>query len=135
MMTFLLALFLALAKRRDDVLIFEQTGRKPRMNTDRYNIAFINQSMGILAAVTIVSYIMYTVSPEVIARFGADNLYFTSVFVIAAILRYLQLALVDEKSGSPTKVLYKDIFIQLCIVCWVISFVIILYMDELKVLL
>lgn len=67
LMTFLLALFLAFAKRRDDVVIYEDTGVKARKNINRYNLPFMNQSISIIASVTMVCYIMYTVSEEVIS--------------------------------------------------------------------
>lgn len=128
LMTFLLALFLAFAKRRDDVVIYEETGVKARPNVNRYNVAFMNQAIGIVASITMVCYIMYTVSPEVIERFGSPYLYATSVFVLAGIIRYLQVTIVDVKSGSPTMVLLKDRFIQACIVGWIIVFAILLYL-------
>jgi decaprenyl-phosphate phosphoribosyltransferase len=127
LMTFLLALFLAFAKRRDDVIIYEETGVKPRKNINRYNIAFMNQAITIIAAVTLVCYIMYTVSDEVIQRVHSSHLYVTTIFVLAGILRYMQLTIVDIKSGSPTKVLMKDWFTQLALFLWIFSFVIILY--------
>lgn len=72
MMTFLLTLFLSFAKRRDDVVRMMKTGEAPRHNTERYNLTFINQAVTITAAVTVVSYIMYTVSPSVTQRIGSD---------------------------------------------------------------
>ena len=80
LMTFLLTLFLSFAKRRDDVLRMNETGEPPRKNTIRYNLTFINQAITITASVTLVCYIMYTVSPEVVNRFHSDLLYLTSVF-------------------------------------------------------
>lgn len=127
LMTFLLALFLAFAKRRDDVVMYEDSGVILRKNVNRYNLAFMNQVIAVVACLTMMCYIMYTVSPEVIARFDSQYIYATSVFVLAGIIRYLQLTIVDVKSGSPTKVLMKDRFIQTCIVGWVLSFALILY--------
>ena len=129
LMTFLLALFLALAKRRDDVAIYEQTGVLPRKNVAAYNLDFMNQAIGIVAAITMVCYIMYTVSPDVVARFegGGKYLYLTSIFVLAGIIRYLQITIVNLSSGSPTKVLIHNRFLQICLACWIISFLIIIY--------
>lgn len=127
LMTFLLALFLAFAKRRDDVVIYEGTGAKPRANVNRYNLAFMNQAISIVASITMVCYIMYTVSEDVIRRMESPLLYTTSVFVLAGIMRYLQLTIVDAKSGSPTRVLMKDRFVQCCILGWIIMFCLILY--------
>lgn len=127
LMTFLLTLFMSLAKRRDDVLRMEQTGEAPRKNTIHYNMTFINQSITITAAVTLVCYIMYTVSPEVIAAFHNDYLYLTSIFVLVGILRYLQIAVVEKKSGNPTKIFLRDHFIQLDVLAWFVAFLVIIY--------
>lgn len=127
MMTFLLTLFLSFAKRRDDVVRMQKTGEAPRHNTERYNLTFINQAVTITASVTVVCYIMYTISPAVIQRTGSEYVYLTSVFVILGLLRYMQLTLVDEKSGDPTKMLYSDHFLQLVIAMWFTSYLIIIY--------
>lgn len=127
LMTFLLTLFLSLAKRRDDVLRMEATGEAPRKNTGRYNLTFINQAITITAAVTIVCYIMYTVSPDVVSTYRTNHLYLTSIFVIIGLLRYLQIAMVDQKSGDPTKVVLRDHVTQLIITCWGLSFLILIY--------
>ena len=127
LMTFLLALFLALAKRRDDVVMYEESGVVMRKNVNRYNLAFMNQVITIVASITMVCYIMYTVSPEVIERFQSPHIYVTSVFVLAGLIRYLQLTIVDVKSGSPTRVLMNDRFIQCCIAGWLAMFAIIIY--------
>ncbi len=128
LMTFLLTLFLSFAKRRDDVLRMQQTGEAPRRNTSRYNLTFINQAITITGAVTLVCYIMYTVSPEVKANFHTDYLYLTSVFVLLGLLRYIQLAVVDKKSGDPTKVILRDRFTQLIVLAWGLSFLVIIYL-------
>ena len=127
LMTFLLALFLAFAKRRDEVVIYEDTGVLARKNVNRYNLPFMNQVIGVVSSITMVCYIMYTVDPEVIARMGSRYVYLTSVFVLAGIIRYLQLTIVDVKSGSPTKVLMKDRFVQCSIIGWIMTFVLIIY--------
>lgn len=126
-MTFLLALFLALSKRRDDVLLFNQTGKKMRKVIDGYNLQFVDISMTLMSGVVIVSYLMYCVSPNVIERIGSDKLYLTSLFVIIGIMRYMQITFVEENSGSPTKILFQDRLIQIVIVLWISSFAIILY--------
>lgn len=127
-MTFLLALFLAFAKRRDDVLVYKQTGNKPRANIECYNETFLNQIITVIIAVIVVVYLLYCVSPEVMERMNSSNVYITAAFVLLGLLRYLQVVLVDEKSGSPTKVLMSDHFLQMTILGWIISFIIILYL-------
>lgn len=126
-MTFLLALFMALAKRRDDVLIYENTGKKMRKVIDGYNAQFLDAAMVIMASVVIVAYITYTTSNEVIHKFHTNYLYITALFVILGILRYLQITFVELNSGSPTKIVLKDRFIQLTLLGWLITFIWILY--------
>ena len=128
LMTFLLTLFLAFAKRRDDVLRMNTTGQAPRKNTSRYNLTFINQAITITASVMLVCYVMYTVSPEIISQFATDKLYLTSILVILAILRYLQISVVDEKSGDPVKVALTDRATQFILLAWLLSFLVIIYL-------
>ncbi len=127
LMTFLLMLFLSFAKRRDDVVRMNETGHAPRQNTIRYNLTFINQSITITASVTLVCYIMYTVSPETIQNFHTDYLYLTSVFVLVGLLRYIQISVVDKKSGDPTKVMLHDRFMQCTVLAFGLAFLFIIY--------
>ena len=127
LMTFLLSLFMAFAKRRDDVLIFNASGVKVRKSVSRLNLSFLNAAIIIVATMTMICYIMYTVADEVIERLGSEYLYTTSLFVLLGILRYLQRILVDDASGSPTHILLKDRFIQLTIAGWIASFLFIIY--------
>ena len=127
LMTFLLTLLMGFAKRRDDVLRMQRTGEAPRHNTHRYNITFINQAVTVTASITLVCYIMYTMSPEVTQRIHFPYLYLTTIFVILGILRYMQITAVDEKSGDPTQILLSDRFLQTIIILWVLSFLLILY--------
>lgn len=126
-MTFLLALFLALAKRRDDVIIFLETGERMRKVINGYNLQFLDISMAIMGAVVIVAYTIYTTSEDVLARIHNEHLYFTALFVVVGILRYLQSAFVFKESGSPTKIVIKDRFMQLTLTGWILSFWWILY--------
>jgi len=126
LMTFLLALFISLAKRRDD-LLQAGAGNSSRRSIDGYNLEFVSGGMTIMAAVTIVSYILYSVSPEVVQKHGASHLYLTSFWVIIGLLRYMQLTFVREKSGSPTELLLNDPFLQIVVALWLLTFVIIIY--------
>ena len=128
LMTFLVTLFLAFTKRNDDYRIYEQTGQKARVSITGYNKTFINEATAIIASVTLVCYIMYTMSEEVITRMGTRYVYLTSGWVLAGMLRYLQNMIVFGLSGSPTKSLVKDHFIQFCIVGWIASFFVIIYL-------
>jgi 4-hydroxybenzoate polyprenyltransferase len=131
-MTFLLALFLGIAKRREDVILFQNSGQKTRASITGYNLEFINSSMVLMAAVVIVAYLMYTMSADVIERFNTPYLYVTSVFVILGVLRYLQITFVQNKSGNPTQLLWKDLFIQLVLLGWVLAFFLIIYFQKIQ---
>lgn len=127
MMTFLLTLLLSFAKRRDDVVRMNKSGEAPRHNTHRYNLAFINQAITVTASVTLVCYIMYTISPDITSRTNFHYVYLTSVFVILGLLRYMQLTEVDQKSGDPTKLLYADRFLQIVLLAWFIAYAVMIY--------
>jgi len=126
-MVYLLALFLALAKRLDDFLVKENVGRVSRTTVKNYNLNFIYSGITMIAGIIAVSYIMYTISDDVMQRMHSEHLYITSVFVVAGILRYLQITLVEHKSGSPTNVLLTDRFIFFTLIGWITSFLIIIY--------
>jgi 4-hydroxybenzoate polyprenyltransferase len=127
-MTFLLALFLAFAKRRDELLILTRTGAKTRKNLDNYNLQFVDNAMVLSAGVVILAYILWSISPITIERIGSQNVYMTGVFVLYGVLRYMQLCFVEENSGDPSLVLLSDRPLQLSILCWVASFAFLLYM-------
>ena len=126
LMAFLLALFLALAKRRDDlVLASDNSGHRPSM--DGYNLEFVSAGLIIMAAVTVVCYILYTLSPEVMAKHGTRHLYLTVFWVVAGLLRYLQVTLVEHRSGAPTRVLLRDRFLLGVVVLWALTMFVMLY--------
>ena len=129
LLTFVLSLFLALAKRRDDVANYLRTGNKARKNLDGYNLEFLNISIAVMATVVIISYLMYCTSEDVVKRFN-HYIYLTSFFVIVGVIRYLQLTFVWQISGSPTLVLLKNRFLQFVLVGWIISFFIIIYYNK-----
>jgi decaprenyl-phosphate phosphoribosyltransferase len=127
-MIFLLALFMGFGKRRDDIVIFHDTGQKMRTVVDGYNLPFLDGAMMIMASIVIVSYIMYTTSTEIILKLNANYLYITSLFVILGILRYLQITLVEKDSGSPTQIVLRDKFLFFTIVGWLCSYIWIIYL-------
>jgi 4-hydroxybenzoate polyprenyltransferase len=126
-MTFLLALFLALAKRRDDVVLCNTTGQQARKVIDGYNLKFLDAAMVMTASIVVLAYILWSISPTVTAKLSSSYTFLTAIFVVLGILRYMQISFVEEKSGSPTKVLLRDRFVQMTLVGWLGSFVWILY--------
>ena len=132
-MTFLLSLFMAIAKRRDDLLLKTTTGTDMRKSMSGYNLDFLNTLLGLSSAIIIVAYINYTVSPLTVMRLGTYRLYYSSLFVIAGLMRYLQITFVQKKSGSPTEILYKDFFIQVTLILWIVSIYVILYLRDVTI--
>jgi 4-hydroxybenzoate polyprenyltransferase len=113
LMSLLLALFLALAKRRQSI--------------EGYNQAFLNTALSMLGGIMIVCYAMYVLSPDTIARYGGNHMFLTILFVLAGVLRYVQVTLVEQGSGSPVNLLYKDRFLQVTIAGWLLGLVWIIY--------
>ena len=129
LMTFLLACCLALGKRRDDLLLdVDKNDLRPALSG--YSLTFVDVCLVVLSVTTIVCYIMYTVSEEVVQRLHSDHIYLTSVFVIIGILRFLQIAIVEERSGSPTLILLKDTMIQVMVGLWIMCFMVIIYASK-----
>jgi decaprenyl-phosphate phosphoribosyltransferase len=128
-MILLLALFLVVARRRDDLLIQSRHQTIVRHTSTTYNLDFVNSCLTIFSAVILVAYIMYTVSPEAQERFNTNYLFITTIFVLAGIMRYLQIAYVEQNSGSPTRLLLTDRFIIICIAGWILSFYVIIYVS------
>jgi 4-hydroxybenzoate polyprenyltransferase len=118
-LTFLLALFLALAKRRDEVILYLETQNRTRQAIEGYNSTFLTMTMAMVASIVIVTYILWSISPEVTDKLESNNLYLSSFFVLSGLLRYLQITIVEEKSGKPSEILLADKFIQLTLLGWI----------------
>lgn len=125
LLTFVLALVLALGKRRGE-LINAQISGKTRRALDGYNVQFADIALSISVTLAIVSYLMFTVTPEVQERFGI-KIFYTVIFVVFAFLRYLQQTLVYNRTESPTKIVYRDRYIQITVVLWAVSFMLLIY--------
>lgn len=126
LVSFLLAVFLALAKRREDVILFEKSGEITRKSVMGYNLPYISSAITLMGGVVVVAYMMYAVSPEVVGRWG-DQTYLSAIWVILGVLKYLQITLVEGKSGDPVKVLTTNHFMQFLVLCWLITLFVIIY--------
>lgn len=126
-MTFLLSLFLALGKRRDDLTIAAASGIAVRPVLRGYTIPFVDVCMGLLTAVLVMSYILYCLSPDVIQRRNGEWVYLSAILVLAGMFRYLQITIVKHGSFSPTRVLCHDRFIQAVVAVWTLFFFAVLY--------
>ena len=122
----LLALFLALAKRRDDVVKSIGVAHRPAL--DGYSKPFLDAAIGVVLAALLISYAIYTADPHLAERLGTDKAYVTIPSVVLGILRYLQIAMVDEASGSPVDVILRDRLMQIACASWLAIFGTLLYL-------
>lgn len=127
-LTFVLALVLAVGKRRGE-LINAQLSGKTRKALDGYNVQFADILLSISITLAVVAYLMFTISPEAQQAYSR-NLFYTFIFVIFAFLRYLQQTLVYNRTESPTKMIYKDIYIQITLLLWGLSFLVLKYFNH-----
>lgn len=127
LVTFFLALVMALGKRRGELINVQLTG-ETRKALDGYNLQFIDIAITMVSTCFVVCYIMYTLDPLINMNFHYYIIY-TSLFAVIGILRYLQLTFVYNKTESPTKVLYKDLFLQIDLAIWVVMIFILKYLN------
>jgi 4-hydroxybenzoate polyprenyltransferase len=125
LLTFVLALVLALGKRRGELINAEISG-KTRKALDGYNVQFADIVLSVAITLAIICYLMFTLTPEVQAKFGS-RVFYTVLFVVFAFLRYLQQTLVYNKTESPTKIVYKDRYIQVTLLLWLTAFLLQIY--------
>jgi 4-hydroxybenzoate polyprenyltransferase len=123
--TLLLALFLALAKRRDDIVRGLEMNHRPALAG--YNAVFLDTAIAVVLGSLLVCYLLYTTQVENMARLHSNKLFLTVPFVIAGVLRYLQIALVEHRSGMPTRLAVTDPFMLLTILGWLATFAILIY--------
>ncbi|MDE3247879.1 MAG: decaprenyl-phosphate phosphoribosyltransferase [Bacteroidota bacterium] len=130
LMIFLLSLLMAIAKRRDDIILKQETGIDMRKAVKGYNVEFLNIMLAMFSGIIIMTYTMYCVSPVTVNYLGTYHLYYTCIFVVAGLMRYLQITLVLNQAGSPTDILYKDRFIQITMLLWVAAFYALIYLKN-----
>jgi len=125
--TFVLALFLGLGKRRHELIYLEKEAVGHRKILEKYSTYLLDQLIGVVTASTVITYLFYTLSPEVGAKLNTEYLFATVPFVIYGIFRYLYLVHKEEKGGSPTRLLFTDRPLLLDVLLWLASIILILY--------
>ena len=118
--TLLLALFLALAKRRAEMALLEGDAPEHRGALAAYSLPLLDQLSTIVCACTVLAYALYTVAPETVEKFHGDRLKLTVPFVLFGIFRYLLLVHDRGDGGQPERVLLRDRMLQLDIVAWLV---------------
>ncbi len=124
--TLLLALFLVLSKRRTEIVTLGENAIKHRKILVHYSVSLLNQMIAIVTSACIVSYCLYTLSPETVSKFNTRNLIFTVPFVIYGVFRYLYITYSKLKADVPEKIMLTDVPLQICLVLWVVSCILIL---------
>ena len=116
--TALLALFLGFGKRRHELVLLEEEASSHRRVLDHYGTYFLDQMIAVVTASTVLSYALYTMAADTIARFGTDKLIFTTPFVLYGIFRYLYLIHRRGEGGSPTEAVLRDGALILNVLLW-----------------
>jgi 4-hydroxybenzoate polyprenyltransferase len=127
MATFLLSLFLGLAKRRHELLLMKHIANSHRPVLEQYTIPLVDILTAVVTPVTLITYILYTLDGATMARFHSSKLYLTAGFVVFGIFRYLYLIHRKDLGGSPTQLVIKDQPLRTAILAWVVTFAVIVY--------
>ncbi len=126
-MTILLALFMALSKRRHELVLLADTAKGHRRILEEYSPYLLDQMISVVTASTLVAYAIYTVSPDTIAKFHTNRLGLTLPFPLYGIFRYLYLVHQKEGGGSPSEMLLNDRPLLLCVALWAATVAVIIY--------
>jgi len=125
--TMTISLFLGFSKRRQELVFAEKNPSDQRLVLENYSLPFLDQMIAVVTGCTVISYALYTVSSETIARFGTRNLVFTIPFVLYGIFRYLYLVYHRVSGESPTEMMMKDTPSVVNVVLWFIVVIIVVY--------
>lgn len=124
--TLLIALFLAVAKRRTELVMLGPNATRHRRIFADYSLPLLDQMIAAISASCIVAYCLYTLAPDTVAKFGTKNLVFTVPFVIYGLFRYMYITYQERHAGSPERVLFRDLPLQACLLGWILVCVLIL---------
>ena len=125
--TTLLALFIALSKRRHELTLLTVTATDHRPILGDYTPYLLDQMISVVTASTLIAYAFYTISPETTAKFGTDLLSLTIPFPLYGIFRYLYLVHRRDQGGSPADLVVNDRPLLICVALWALSVILIIY--------
>jgi 4-hydroxybenzoate polyprenyltransferase len=125
--TILLALFIALAKRRQEIVLLAGNAADHRPILGEYSAYLLDQMIVVVAASTLIAYVFYTISPETQEKFGTPWLGLTIPFPLYGIFRYLYLVHRREGGGSPADLLLTDRPLLVCVAVWALAVALIIY--------
>jgi 4-hydroxybenzoate polyprenyltransferase len=118
LLVLLLALFLALSKRRAELVALADDAKAHRRSLAEYSPYLLDQMIGVVTASTLIAYAFYTIDPETVAKFGTDHLLWTVPFPLYGIFRYLYLVHQREGGGNPSEMLLTDKPLLACVALW-----------------
>ena len=125
--TLLLALFLCFAKRRQERALLKGEARNHRRVLENYSTQFLDQAIAIVTAGALVSYALYTMSPEVMEKLDSDHLNLTIPFVIYGMLRYLYLMYTQSEGGNPASTVLGDAPLLIVCTLWLLTLGVLIY--------
>jgi 4-hydroxybenzoate polyprenyltransferase len=125
--TILLALFIALAKRRHEIVLLAGSATRHRPILGEYSEYLLDQMIAVVTASTLIAYVFYTISPETQVKFGTVWLGLTIPFPLYGIFRYLYLVHQREGGGSPADLLLTDRPLLTCVALWALAVILIIY--------
>ena len=125
--TFLLALFLAFAKRRHEIAVLGAEATEHRGVLGRYTVGLLDQAITVMATTTVIAYIVYCMWPAVAEKLGTDHMYATVPFVVFGVFRYLFLVYGRAEGGNPASVLLADVPLQMGVASWLTVVLFLLY--------
>jgi 4-hydroxybenzoate polyprenyltransferase len=125
--TILVALLLAIGKRRQEALSLSGQATEHRPILAEYSERFLDQMIGVVSASTVTAYALYTMSPETVAKFHTRLLPLTLPFVLYGIFRYLYLLYHRDLGGNPSDLLLSDRALLVNIVLWMTVLLVLIY--------
>jgi len=128
--TMMLAMFLGLAKRRQEIATYHDEAIHHRNILSQYSLNFIDQMTSILAAMAILTYSFYTVSADTIAKFGSDRLIYTVPMVLYGVLRYLYLIHIQDQGENPSEVVMHDRPLQVNLLIWALFVILLIHFSK-----
>lgn len=126
--TILLALLLALSKRRYELIIFEAEARNRRKVLAEYSTYLLDQMISVVTSSVLITYSLYTMSQETVERFGSRDLIFTIPFVLYGIFRFLYLVYRKDLGDSPEGLLLLDRPLLIDVSLWVVTVLVVIYL-------
>ncbi len=127
--SFFLALFLILIKRKSELVVLKDQAKEHRKVLQHYTVALLDKFIFIVATITVMAYLLYTMDTKVQSALHTDKMLYTSLFVVLGIFRFIQLSQSQEfeGEGDPTTLLFKDRFTQINLLLWMASLIALLY--------